>query len=377
MSFQTTLQDTLLSEINTEGPISFRSFMERALYDPVHGYYASGKVQFGRRGDFLTSPSLTPAFGALIGAYAESVWRAAGEPSSFLFSEQGAGDGALARDFLSYVNRREFGRVLAYEIVEPFPALQRRQENTLGEWGTHVRWRHPSEPPDRCEWGMHFSNELIDAFPVHVVKRQDQTWVELFVEAAGDSLCLVPSEISSPGVKTLLGLFPDVYPEGFQTEILPNLDSWASSALSPFENGCAVVIDYGGPFHERYDPRKGKGTLRAYGAHQRVDNPLEAPGDVDLTAHVDFTGVARAFLQAGLHILYFTDQHRFLTGVLAGLMRASPQIAEGILRLPDVSLLTHPSTFGAAFRVLVAAMGEMPQSPLLAPDPLVRERLGF
>ena len=151
----------ILSEIAAKGPLSFARFMELALYDAEAGYYASGRARVGRHGDFFTNVSVGPVFGHILAEQFREMWSRLGTPRRFALVEQGANDGQLALDVLSALDE-EMQEAIDYWIIEPFPILQQRQEQTLKPWGSKVRWvNDPGALP--VFNGVHFSNELVDA----------------------------------------------------------------------------------------------------------------------------------------------------------------------------------------------------------------------
>ena len=171
--------------IQAHGPVSFAWFMEQALYHPQHGYYSSGRCTIGRRGDYYTSVSVGPLFGRLLAAQFEEMWRVLGRPNEFKIVEQGAHDGQLARDVLEATREHypDLFAALRYEIVEPLPTLRARQAETLSPFKEQVGWSDGlQQVAPFC--GVHFSNELLDAMPVHLVKWSGTEWLERHVARA-------------------------------------------------------------------------------------------------------------------------------------------------------------------------------------------------
>src|ERR1700674_1904129 len=164
------LTDFIRRTIRQTGPVTFAWFMEQALYHPVHGYYSSGRCGIGRRGDYFTSVSVGPLFGRLLAAQFAEMWERLGKIDNFVIVEQGAHHGDFARDVLDAARSRfpEIFSALRYRIVEPFPPLQDRQSQTLSEFGDRVRWRRSLDELEPFV-GLHFSNELLDAFPAHLL----------------------------------------------------------------------------------------------------------------------------------------------------------------------------------------------------------------
>src|SRR5207245_10924976 len=161
------------TEIEKHGPVSFAWFMQQALYHPEHGYYSSGRASIGRRGDYFTSVSIGPLFGQLLAAQFAQMWERLDQIDNFVIVEQGAHHGDFARDVLGSARKGwpEFFAALCYRIVEPFPILQDRQSQTLAEYEVKIEWRDSIDALEPFT-GVHFSNELLDAMPVHLICRR-------------------------------------------------------------------------------------------------------------------------------------------------------------------------------------------------------------
>ncbi|MDQ3625761.1 MAG: SAM-dependent methyltransferase, partial [Verrucomicrobiota bacterium] len=165
------LVEFIRETIRRDGPVPFRWFMEQALYHPEHGYYSSGRAVIGRGGDYFTNVSVGPLFGRLMAAQFTEMWTLLGKPDELVVVEQGAHDGQLADDVLRAVQQRapEFFDALTYRIVEPLPVLEQRQRAILAGFNDKVEWRRTVADLEPLT-GVHFSNELLDALPVHLVR---------------------------------------------------------------------------------------------------------------------------------------------------------------------------------------------------------------
>ncbi len=351
------LTETLRDRIVAHGPLTFAAFMEAALYDPQHGYYASGRAETGARGDFFTSVSVGPLFGRLLARQFQEMWSRLGEPARFTIVEQGAHDGALAADVL--LGLQELAPTcfpaVEYMIVEPTPIWRERQTARLAPW-PNVRWTHSLEEMGEIE-GVFFSNELIDAFPAHRVRKSAEGWRELHV-GWNESFVWIEGPLSSAEVRAAIEHLPEPLPDGYETEVRPHAGTWIGEVARALARGWVLVIDYGYERAEYYLPERSGGTLSAYAAHRRIDNPLALPGECDLTAHVDFTALAEAGTAAGLRVRGFTDQQRFISGL--GLLHfpdAHEITAERAKELREFKTLMHPQFLGAAFRVLCLEKG--------------------
>lgn len=345
----TPLETRLLAELATGGPIPFRDFMERALYDSEYGYYATGRIRQGRKGDYVTNVSVGPLFGRLLARQFAEIWERLGRPVPFTVVEQGASAGDFARDALEGLagDAPECYAAMEYRIVEPLEALRRGQAELLSGHAEKVHWHKDLQELPRFV-GVHFSNELLDAFPVHLVRWDGERWHERWVQAVDGQLTMVDGALSRPELAAALGALPPV-PADYETEVNLAARRWLAEVSEKLERGAVLVVDYGYPRAELYRPERCTGTLSAYASHQRVPDPLSQPGEVDLTSHVDFTSLTEQAGQCGLETAGFTDQHHFMVGV-SGLhfrddIPASPQ------EIRAFKTLMHPELFGQSFKV--------------------------
>ena len=343
-TFMNPLAIELRARIAQRGPIPFREFMEAALYHPEHGYYSSGRARIGRRGDFITNVSVGALFGRLLARQFAEMWEQLGSPAQWTIVEQGAHRGEFARDALE--GMREFAprafEAATYEIVEPVEILRAAQTSALA--GLPVEWVSSLENLEPFT-GVHFSNELLDAFPVHLVARRGAQWIERYVDCAGDVFVFADGPLSDSRLAPHLAAME--VPDGFVTEVnLAALD-WIDTLAAKIERGFVLAIDYGYPREQFLERRAG--TLSAYAAHQREPDPLARPGEIDLTAHVEFTSLIERAERDGFRLHSFTDQHRFI--VKASRLHfttESPPPAE----LRAFKTLMHPVLLGNAFKVL-------------------------
>jgi len=349
----TSLIDLLREEIGLRGPIPFRDFMEAALYHPEFGYYGSGRARIGRDGDFFTNVSVGALFGRLLARQFAEMWERLGRPAGFTIVEQGANRGDFARDALGGLQEfaPECFAATSYWIVEPVPALRTQQAATLAA-REKVRWAASLEELPRFT-GVHFSNELIDALPVHRIVHSGGFWKEQHVDFQEDRFVFVSGAISSAALQACLSLIPPV-PDGYKTEA--NLDAldWIAGLAGRLERGFVLAIDYGFSREEYYRPERTDGTLSAYAGHRREPDPLARPGGIDLTAHVEFTSLVERAEENGLGVLGFTDQHHFMVGL------GKLHFTEGSANLREVSAfktLMHPNLMGRAFKVLCLEKG--------------------
>jgi SAM-dependent MidA family methyltransferase len=347
------LEAAIRADIEANGPITFARFMEIALYDPERGYYRGAVARPGRGGDFLTAPEAHPIFGRAIARFVDDLWRTLGQPARFTIREHGAGDGALAEAILAGLEADGSGALGAvhYRVVEVEPAREAAVRTRLDSAGrAGVLETDDGEPID----GLVIANEVLDALPTHRVVVRDGELREILVGHGPDSgLVDVEAPPTTPLLARRLGDEAIDLAEGQHAEICLALDSWVAEAAAGLRRGAVLLIDYGHPAGELYDPRRrAAGTLAAYLRHQVHDDPYRAVGRQDLTAHVDVTAVERATVAAGLDHLGTTTQSAFLDGLGAG------EILVGYQTGPDATLQDYLTARAALVRMIdPAAMG--------------------
>ncbi|MCY7306878.1 MAG: SAM-dependent methyltransferase [Rhodoferax sp.] len=299
------------------GSIGFEQFMEMALYTPGLGYYASGRRTFGRLpardgSDFVTAPEMTPFFGR---AFANQLAQALQVTATNDLWEFGAGSGALAEQLLRALGEQ----VRRYTIVDVSGALQQRQRERLQAFGDRVRWL--GELPDSMQ-GVVLGNELLDAMPVRLLARQQGVWHERGVALSPQAGLVWQDRLTDQ--RPPLEIAGD---QDYLTEIHSQAEGFMRALADRLERGAAFFIDNGFPEREYYHPQRSMGTLMCHRAHRMDGDPLCDIGLKDITAHVNFTGLAVAAQEAGLGVLGYTSQARFLMncGLLPLLEGASVQ----------------------------------------------------
>ena len=337
--FESTAENALLvseirARLDREGRITFRDFMETALYHPQHGYYRSPREKMGRAGDYLTSPEVHPLFGHMVGRQLAEMWEVMGSPARFDLLETGAGNGLLARDVLLWAQRLHpaFFEALAYRIAETSPALVERQRHTLGALGLpegKVTWEAHAAPGAGSVSGCILSNELVDSFPVHRVAAEGGELREVYVVRRGSRFA---EELRPPSTPELGAYFErlDLLPgEGCRAEVnLAALD-WMRQAAAALARGFVLTFDYGHEAAELYAPWRRDGTLLCFYRHNPSSDPYARIGKQDMTAHVDLTSLVEEGRRHGLEPLGITTQARFL---------AALGIGEALARTPGAEL---------------------------------------
>src|SRR5450432_1667944 len=232
--------------IRRHGPVTFEWFMEQALYHPEVGYYSSGRCVIGRRGDYFTNVSVGPLFGRLLAAQFAEMWELMGRPDDFVIVEQGAHHGDFARDVLGAMRERvpDFFSTLRYRIIEPFPILRERQMEKLHDFSVKLAWEESLldlEP--FC--GVHFSNELLDAMPVHLISRCHSEWQERCVAEAGDGFGFVTMPITDAELCRQLDTIPRHLSAPYETEVNLAALNWIEILAQKLIRGYILAVDYG------------------------------------------------------------------------------------------------------------------------------------
>jgi len=353
------LRGLLAEKIANAGPLRFPDFMAAALYEPELGYYARGTRQVGRGGDFFTSVSVGPLFGNLLARRFLREWRELGSPGRWRILECGAHDGTLAADVLTSLRELDAAAfaALEYAICEPLPRLRAAQRETLGKFGATVAFADgPDSLAENPLPGVIFGNELLDALPFHVVEWRSGGWRECLVglDSKGNFIWQTDDTITDPLLLEALAPLGGNFPEGYRTEVRTNFHSFLEPLTRCLSSGLLLWPDYGFARPEFYLPERHQGTLRTFSKHRAGDDPLATPGEIDITAHVDFTAVAEAALALGCHLRCFRNQGAWLTETgREWLLSLEGAPANDLLR--QFQTLTHPSHLGGSFHMLELA----------------------
>jgi len=361
----------IFGEIEAEGGmISFARFMELALYHPEHGYYASGRARIGKEGDFFTSVSVGRIYGRLLAAVCREAWERLDCPPEFLIVEQGANDGTMAYDLLESVMEPKdlFSQAARYMIIEPFPVNLERQREKLQHFQNTDWVRSPEELPSFT--GIHLSNELLDAFPVHSLRWDESGWKEECVRRDGDSLVWTIRPINDNALAAAAVLLPLTLPVGYRLEVNLGTTHWLETLYKRINQGLVLTIDYGQAGEDRYAPHRADGTLIACQSHRRFNDPLRVPGLRDITSQVDFTALAASARNIGYSLLGYNDQHHFLFGAAEPWLRmfgssgsaSSPETTKDCRALHT---LLHPGSMGMQFKA-IAFGKDFPETPHLS-----------
>jgi SAM-dependent MidA family methyltransferase len=358
------------------GWMPFDDFMAEALYAPGLGYYSGGRRIFGlgpeSGSDFVTAPELSPFFGRALAVQVREALTASGSERIYEF---GAGTGALAEQLLEALDADDADddgmlRVsVDLTIIELSGHLRARQQARLARFGSRVRWLDAW--PETME-GVVVGNEVLDAMPVKLLQRSGGRWHERgvvdladpasaarAVSAANDgSHRFAFADLEAPfslegETQAAAALMDGYFIDGTVTEIHPIAESFVTSLADRLQRGVALLIDYGFPEHEYYHPQRLGGTLMCHQAHLADGDPLVAIGDKDITAHVNFSGIALAAQESGLTVLGYTSQARFLINCGLVDLLAAASVGERA----NAQKLVNEHEMGELFKVIAMARG--------------------
>lgn len=364
----TPLEAEIRRRISLAGPMPVRQYMELCLNHPVHGYYTT-RDPLGRDGDFITSPEVSQVFGELIGLWAASAWHQMGQPENVRLVELGPGRGTMMLDALRAMQVvPAFRAAIVVHMVEISPSLQQRQQQTLAAVDVPVMWHQTfDEVPDGP--AIILANELFDALPVNQAIKQFNGWYERVVEIGTDG------KLAFGIANDLIPLFEQLVPASLRDAPIGAIYEWRADNLPLSlsrrvvrQGGAALVVDYG---HVESAPGD---TLQAVGGHAFV-NPLESPGAVDLTAHVDFQAFAVAAESMGAGVSGPIPQAEFLRNLgvekrAASLKAlASPEKAAEIDSAIKRLLGEGRTEMGSLFKVIGVAHPSLGILPGFAPVP--------
>ena len=357
----TSLAERLRARIRREGPISFRDWMQAALYDERDGYYCRrGRVRWGRAGDYRTAPERSPLFAATFARYFMKLFVELGSPERWSIIEAGAGAGDFAYGVLSSLqsNFPDVFAVTHYLIDEISPDARAQARAKLGRFLDRVEFRRLSEIVEPLPEAVIFSNELLDAFPLHRVIGRNGRLRELYVSTDDADFVWLESDleehVAEYCARTQLRLA-----EGQIAEVNLEAEKFISRAASLFDHGFLITVDYGAERNELLAaPHRFNGTLRSFYKHQAAHNLLARPGDQDLTTTVDWTQVREAGERNGLETLRLECLDKFLLneGLLDELAAATSHARDSVeaLRLQTGAReLIIADGMAASFQVLV------------------------
>jgi SAM-dependent MidA family methyltransferase len=350
------LEKKIIEKIGKDGPITFERFMETALYDPEYGYYSVEKVRIGREGDFYTSSHLHPSFAAMIGRQIAEMWDLMGRPHDFMIVEIAPGAGHACRDMLDSLKEEPLFSSLRYCLVERNPVVKEIQRTRLSEFSGRVDWFSSLEDLGKIR-GCIFSNELLDAFPVHLVLMEDGL-KEVYVTTDGSHLTWEKGAVSTPDITDYFGYLSVELERGYRTEVNLKIRDWLHGVNARLQEGFVLTIDYGYTARDYYSEDRNRGTLLCYHGHQMNDDPLRNVGEQDITAHVNFSSLRRWGEQVGLKTVGFCGQGPFLVSLgIEEEIRRLAGSGDYLFGLARIKRLIMPQGMGESHMVMVQYKG--------------------
>jgi SAM-dependent MidA family methyltransferase len=358
------LELRIIARIEREGPITFRDFMQTALYDPDYGYYNSERLKIGPQGDYYTSSNVHPAFGRILARAFAGLWSDftaddASQPMTIV--EMGAGSGQLACDVLTAMRDQHLPGGVDYVIVESSPPMRQQQGELLAHFSSSIRWCRLEELVRVAITGILFSNELIDAMPVHCVRLKGCRLEEQYVTLAAEGLTLQWNAPSTPNLISYLERAGVQMAEGQIAEV--NLDAieWLAKVSGALDRGFLITIDYGDLSGLLCGPDRRSGTLRSFYNHALSDSQLQRVGDQDITASVNFTALMEYGQDFGFETISYERQAAFL--IRMGLIEMIAEqkntrlSREGLKEQLALKNLFVPGGVSDNFRVLIQRKG--------------------
>lgn len=353
------LEQKIIEKIKCEGPITFETFMNIALYDLEHGYYSSGKHRIGKKGDFFTSPYVSKIFGFMLGKQVEEMWEIMDKPDNFTILEIGAEEGYMCKDIIEYLSYKNILDSFEFIIVEPSIMMQDKQNNLLKSYTKYIKWVTDLDHISNIT-GCIITNELLDAFPVHLIEMKDNLY-EIYVNFNGTKFFEVHGKLSDKRIKEYIDEFSINLPDNYRTEINLKIKDWIKSINKVLDNGFIITIDYGFTTTDYYAPERNKGTLLCYFKHTVNEDPYKNIGHQDITAHINFSSLKKWAEDLGLKTIGFCQQGVYLVslGIDEIINEFLIPSKEYISEIAKIKNLILPGTLGETHKVLIQYKGNL------------------
>jgi SAM-dependent MidA family methyltransferase len=364
----------LAERIRRFGPITFAEYMRECLYHPVHGYYSREEAK--RFADYYTSVDVHPIFGRLLARQFAEMWQQLDCPSEFLLVEAGAGVGRLAGHILAFARAKlpEFYQALHYVAVERSPSRCEQLASHLDRFVREGKCLPSIEFPSRIPAGCLFSNEFVDALPIHRIVQQHVTLSEIFVSCDGARFCELSMPVSNCAILEYFSLQQITLEVGQQAEASLEACDWIAEIARRLDRGFILTIDYGHEAVALFDSHHLAGTVLAYAKHRASEDFYATPGEQDLTAHVNFTALRLWGQRHGLETLGLVTQTAFLLALgkrndFDDLYDEGMDETNRVRARLQLKTLIFPEGMGERFHVLVQQKG-VPDALLTGLAPL-------
>jgi SAM-dependent MidA family methyltransferase len=358
----TPLAALLTDRIRRFGPITFAEYMRECLYHPTYGYYSQPESR--RFADYYTSVDVHPIFGRLLARQFAEMWEQLGRPSEFQLVEAAAGTGRLAGHILDFAQQKlpEFFQVLRYIAVERSPARCDQLRERLQPYIDRSRCQTSIEMPAKIDVGCIFSNELLDALPVHRVVQEQGQLREICVATDGSTFFDLRTPLSTCAISEYFAAQGITLIEGQQAEAGLEACDWITEIGRRLDRGFVVTIDYGHEAADLFDAHHMAGTVLAYAQHRESEEFYAAPGQQDLTAHVNFTALRQWGERSGLTALGLVSQTAFLLALgqvneFADLYDDGMSESDRVRARLQLKTLIFPEGMGERFQGLVQQKG--------------------
>jgi SAM-dependent MidA family methyltransferase len=358
----TPLAALLAERIRRFGPITFAEYMRECLYHPAYGYYS--QVESRRFADYYTSVDVHPIFGRLLARQFADMWEQLGSPAEFQLVEAAAGTGRLARHILDFARTQlpKFYEALQYIAVERSLARCDQLSERLRPHSARGRCQTAIEMPAKIHLGCIFSNELLDALPVHRVVQERGELREIFVTSDGAAFLELRLPLSTCAIAEYFAAQGIMFVEGQLAEAALEACDWITEIGRRLERGFVVTIDYGHEAADLFDAHHMAGTLLSYANHQVSEDVYAAPGQQDLSAHVNFTALRQWGERSGLESLGLVSQTAFLLALgqaneFADLYDDGMKEIEQVRARLQLKTLIFPEGMGERFQVLIQQKG--------------------
>lgn len=338
--------------------ISFYEFMKMALYEESLGYYTKERLKIGKDADFYTSSSVGSVFGKTFANNFIELLPFTTDNNQYNIVEIGGGNGRFAKDVLDEIKVKNQGiyNNLVYYMSETSPYHEKLQSETLNEHIEHIKWIKNVESLTQPFHGIFFSNELIDAFPVHKIVQENGELKEIYVvyDEVDKEFKEINGELSNSNLRGYFENQKIVLLENQVAEVNLEATDWIHSINKVLYKGYIVTVDYGYEANELYASNRMAGTLMCYHKHTANDNPFQNIGDQDITSHVDFSLLMNLGEKLGLKNILYTNQSKYLlnNGIL-NYLRENPQNELDRKTNRAIKQLIIPETMGETFKVLV------------------------
>ncbi len=359
------LGELLAERIRRYGPLTFADYMRECLYHPVYGYYSKAELQ--RFADYYTSADVHPIFARLLARQFAEMWESLGRPAEFLLVEGGAGTGRFAGQVLDFCGATlpAFYAALRYVAVERSVSRREQAKTRLKLHAEAGHFSSSAEIPVHIPVGCFFSNELVDALPVHRIVMSGGSFKEIFVGVQDGRFIDILAPLSTCAISEYFAAQGIALNEGQQAEAGLEACDWITELGRRLERGYVLTIDYGHPAADLFDEHHMRGTLLAYHDHRVSEQYYASPGEQDLTAHANFTALESWGKRVGLETAGFTSQTAFLMALgrgneFADLYDNGQTDAERTKARLQLKTLIHPEGMGERFQVLIQRKGVTP-----------------